>query len=94
LLFAGCAIDASTLSRLVPLRAPNESSNMKNYLYPILLQYGGGRPALVFCASRREAEDSAAKARIPPRCDAMHFRLFSPADAFFSPCAAPFPPGG
>jgi hypothetical protein len=36
---------------------------LKNYLYPILLQYGGGRPALVFCASRREAEDSAAKAR-------------------------------
>jgi hypothetical protein len=50
---------------------------LKNYLYPILLQYGGGRPALVFCASRREAEDSAAKARARKRekreKNAMHF---------------------
>ena len=36
-------------------------SNLKNYLYPVLLQYADGRPSLVFCASRREAEDSAAK---------------------------------
>jgi ATP-dependent DNA helicase HFM1/MER3 len=48
-----------------PLATP--FSNLKNYLYPILLQYGAGRPALVFCASRREAEDSAAKARMRMR---------------------------
>jgi len=34
---------------------------LKNYLYPVLLQHADGRPSLVFCASRREAEDSAAK---------------------------------
>lgn len=43
--------------------------SLKNFLYPLLLRYGAGRPALVFCASRKEAEEAAALlvASVPPR---------------------------
>jgi len=43
--------------------------SLKNFLYPLLLRHGAGRPALVFCASRKEAEEAAALlvASIPPR---------------------------